>query len=326
MSVSAPLVGTVILNYRSTDDTLACLRAVLDSTLLDQRVVVADNTEDPAEQQRLADALPARVGYLGLGENVGFAAGNNAAVSRLIEAGARYVWILNPDTLVEPGTLAAMLTSLREHPDTGILGPRLTDGDPVHPRISSDGGVIDLDRYGRTSHVRQGRRLGDVGAGASAPVPVDYVTGACMLIDARVFRTVGYIPEDYFLYFEETDFCRAAAEYGWSPSVDQQVVVKHFRRSAGWLPTAHYLYYMVRNRGIFASRLGLGATHDVITAAYADLHETFIDPWRGRVEARDPGWLPVFDRLVDRAKADGHAGVTGPTDLTAITTTERESA
>ena len=314
MSSRSPLVGTVILNYRSTEDTLACLSAVLTSSELDQRIIVADNTENTDEQARLRAALPANVEYLPLGGNFGYAAGNNAAMRRLLELGARFLWVINPDARITSTTLARLLATMRGRPDVGILGPRLTDGDPDAPVIMSDGGRIDVERYGHTHHDHYGARARDTPASVAE---VDYVSGACMLIDARVVATVGLIPEDYFLYFEETDFCRRATAYGWAPSVDRSIVVEHFRRSAGWLPSAHYVYYMIRNRGLFAGRLGLSGA-DVVERAYTDLHTTFIDPWRGRVETREPSWLTTFDRLVAQAKADGRAGVTGPVDLDRI--------
>jgi GT2 family glycosyltransferase len=320
VSLSAPVIGTVILNYRDNDDTLGCLESVLRSTELNQIVIVVDNTEDAALREELAAALPGGVRYRPLGANLGYAAGNNAAIRELLDEGVDYVWVINPDVRVLDRTLTAMIATLKSAPDVGILGPRIVGGESSAPTILSDGGRFDRQRFGATYHDNAGRPVREV-----APrgiVDVDYVTGACMLIDARVFETVGLIPEDYFLYFEETDFCRIARDFGWSPAVDRSISVEHFRRSSGWLPSTHYLYYMVRNRGIFASRL-LPDESDVIDRAYTDLHETFIDPWREKVKMRAPAWLATYDDIIARAQHDGHALVTGPLDLSIFPTPEQ---
>ena len=73
-----------------------------------------------------------------------------------------------------------------------------------------DGGVVDEAKHGETRHVHQGREV-DEGARPAPRVDVDYVTGASLLARRTMLETVGLLPEDYFLYFEETDWCRRRA-------------------------------------------------------------------------------------------------------------------
>jgi GT2 family glycosyltransferase len=122
-----------------------------------------------------------------------------------------------------------------------------------------------------------------------------------------MLEAVGLLPEDYFLYFEETDYCREVRAAGWRTLVDDRVSIVHRKRSSGLLPTPYYLYYMTRNRMLFASR-----HFDADPAlVLADFERAFLTPWRSKVEQHAPGWLPQFDELVSWALHDARSGVTG---------------
>jgi GT2 family glycosyltransferase len=299
-----PKVGTVVLHYKCLDDTVRCVRSIMRSTVLDQRIIVVDNGPEGADHDRLADAVGPGVTTIASGDNLGYAAGNNLGIRHALADRPEFVWVLNPDTRVEPMTLAGLLAGAQEVPDAGIIGCRIHyDGEPA--RIWFDGGVVDRSRAGATTHVNMG--VADSKAGPSVTREVDYVTGACMLVRRHMLEHVGLIPEEYFLYFEETELCLRAQAAGWRTIVAGQAHLRHLKRSSGALPAPYYLYYMTRNRMLFARR-ALRADPE---QALSDLRKAFLEPWRSKVETRAPHWLPAFDRLADLAIHDGRAGVTG---------------
>ena len=166
-------------------------------------------------------------------------------------------------------------------PDCGVVGPRI-----VHPAAPGtpetvwfDGGVVDEAKAGETRHLHQGREVAKV----AAPIArdVDYVTGASLLTRRTVLETVGLLPEDYFLYFEETHWCRDVRRAGWRVMVEQRARMVHHQRSSGAMPSPYHLYYMTRNRYLFVER-ALGGDGE---AALAQLEGKWLKNWRRKVAA-----------------------------------------
>lgn len=301
-------VVTIVLNYQNPDDTEACVSALFRSTDLDQSLVVVDNGPSGTPEN---DRLKALVGDHGVllttGENLGYAAGNNQGIRLALQQRPEFIWLVNPDLRVEPDTLELLLDTADTYRDAAAIGPRIVYGGAGPTRIWFDGGIFDAADAGRTGHLHDGKHESDFPPGN--PYDTDYVTGACLLLRTDAIRQVGLLPEDYFLYFEETDYCQQMNTRGWRLIVNPQARAQHFKRSSGALPTVSYVYYMRRNKEIFARRLGLD-----VPAALAHFDRVWTMPWRAKVGQRAPMWLPVFDDVVALAAEDAREGKTGRQD------------
>lgn len=304
----------MVLNYRDPLQTASAVSAVAASTELDLRIVVADNDAPGAAHDELADTLrgsglpvgtgpDSSVRLLATGGNLGYAAGNNAGIAAAREWSPEFVWLLNPDIRVAPDTLRGLLAVFRAAPDAGAVGARVVLGGSDPAVIWSDGGTVDP-RTGAAGNLHMGRPETSTPAGGIREV--DYVYGGCLLFRTAVLDTVGPLPEQYFMYFEETDWCRRVAAHGWRLLVDGRVRVVTAERAGGGMIAPHYLYYMTRNRILFGRGLGVDDR-----AALTAFRASFLRPWRDRVAAADPGWVETFDELVTRAAFDADAGVTG---------------
>jgi GT2 family glycosyltransferase len=309
-----PRVATIVLNYRHIEDSIDCVAALLRSTVLDQRIVVVDNGPEGAEHDRLKAGIAAvtapatDVTVVATGANLGYAGGNNAGIRLALQRNPEFLWIVNPDLRVEPTTLERLLAAARAVPDAAALAPRILHGGTEPAKIWFDGGVVDRSRGGAVTHVNMGRIERDTPP--TPPRDVAYVTGACMLLRADAVRALGTIPEDYFLYFEETDYCQRLIAGGWRVVVDSRARAVHHKRARERVPTPAVVYYMRRNRVLFAKRLGLNPAD-----AVEEFDGTWVRPWRRNVSERVPHWLPTFDALIARAAADADTGVSGPADL-----------
>ena len=302
--------GVVLVNHDSAEDTVGCIASLEASYDLDMDVVVVDNSDSPDSLAALQDLVGDRAEVLSSGGNLGYAGGSNVGIRRCLERGSEFVWLLNPDTRVEPETLPRLKDLLVEVPDCGVVGPRI-----VHPAppggsetVWFDGGIVDESKAGETRHLHQGRVVSQVAPPSTRDV--DYVTGASLLTRRVVLETVGLLPESYFLYFEETHWCRDVHRAGWRVMVDQQARMLHHQRSTGAMPSPYHLYYMTRNRFLFVER-ALGGDGE---AALAQLRGKWLRNWRRKVENQAPEWLPEFDALVERAAADARAGRDGRND------------
>jgi GT2 family glycosyltransferase len=292
-------VWAVVLNHREGADSLRCLAALRKVRYRRLTRLVVDNASGPGEVAWLRSAGATVVES---GGNLGYAGGNNVGIRLALEAGAEAVWVVNPDAYPEPGSLRRLVKVLRRHPEVGVVGPRILEAESAAPRIQSDGGRIVWEAGGRSELIGRGTAPGRGGQMRL----VDFVPGAAMLVRRKVFADVGLLPEEWFLYFEETDFCVRAARAGWKVAVDTGARVVHRFAAPDGLPAETLVYYFVRNRLLFG-RLFTEVPFDVLLA---DL-EGFITSWRRRVQERKPEWLGRFEELVALAIADARAGVTG---------------
>ena len=218
--------AVVIVNYRTPGLVVDCLRTLAAEVAAEpaMRVIIVDNASG---DQSVAD-IEAAIRDAGwswaelkpLDRNGGFAFGNNAAIRSLLADSnpPAYIWLLNPDTLVRPGAAAALIDFMEAHPDVGIAGGRLEfpDGAPQSAAFrfpSLIGELEDTIRIGLITKMLDRFRV--PGPIHHDPHPTDWVNGASLIIRREAFESVGLMDEGYFLYFEETDFCRRVKRAGW---------------------------------------------------------------------------------------------------------------
>jgi GT2 family glycosyltransferase len=212
-------LSVVIVNYDTWDDVLAQVSTLSRTPeFLSGRVevLVVDN-DSPTPPPKERPCLPG-LKWIDRADNGGFAAGVNAGWSA---ARGEWLLVMNPDVVVTDvlmGHVLALLDeidsrqTLADQPRVGVMGIALTNPDgsrqPSVGAFPSVGrGVMELfiPRSRRRYQIVSPRKFG----------PVDWVTGAFFLVRSQVMRELGGFDEDYFLYFEETDFCRRAWRAGW---------------------------------------------------------------------------------------------------------------
>lgn len=271
-------LATVIVNYRSADLVVDCLRSLADETPDLGPTVVVDNASPDDSVNRLAAAIEQHgwsrwCRLLALSENRGYSAGNNAGIRLIRQSGEspEFLLLLNPDTRIRPGAVRELHQFMSAHPRIGIAGSRLEDPDGTPQRSAF--------RFPSVSgEIEGGLRLGLAtrllaSSVVAPPVqdhphPTDWVAGASMMVRAEVIEQVGTMDESYFLYFEEVDFCRQARRKGWEcwyvPSsrvvhlVGQTTGVTDSKSTAR--PVPEYWFesrrrYFVKNHGRFYARL-----------------------------------------------------------------------
>lgn len=222
----------VIVNYRSASLAIDCLRALAPQVagagaLPGTRVVVADAPSGDDSVARLTEAVRANawggwVTIQPLARNGGFAYGNNEAIRPALASDDKpdYVLLLNPDTLVRPGALRALVAFMDATPQAGIAGSRLEcpDGKPQKSAFRFPSPLSELEgglRLGLISKLLNRRVVAPPVPETAEPTPADWVAGASMIVRRAVFESAGLMDEGYFMYFEEVDFCLRAARKGW---------------------------------------------------------------------------------------------------------------
>ncbi len=235
-----------IVAWKGADLTIACLRSIEPelASVPGTRAIVVDNASPDGSAERVAQAIAenhwgAWAKLIRAPGNHGFAAGNNIAIREMLaaEQPAEFCLLLNPDTLVRPGALRILLDFVSAHPKVGIAGGRSEDLDATPQMccfrfpnaINELLGYLGVGVLDRLFH-RHLTRLGI----PEEPRPVDWVSGAFMLIRKAVIDDIGLMDEAYFLYFEETDFTRRARLAGWGCwHVPQSRIVHLVGQSSG---------------------------------------------------------------------------------------------
>lgn len=211
------MVYVIVLNWNGASDTIACLQslALLEGGL--PKVIVCDNASTDDSWSRLQayveNQTALEIRLVQTGANLGFAGGVNVGLrAALSDPYMTYVWILNNDTLVDPGALKALIRYMADNPDVGMCGSTLLYLD--EPTVIQAVGGAYNPWFGTSRHILGQQRYDAARCRAVDVGALDYVVGAAMFVRRRVLETVGLMSESYFLYYEEIDWATRMRRQG----------------------------------------------------------------------------------------------------------------
>lgn len=250
--IKRPL-SVVIVTYRSAATLPAALAALVRSAPLGTELIVVENGGDAGVEAIVRAVWPAATVIVNE-TNVGFAVGVNVGLGL---ASGEAILLLNPDAEVEPDAISTLLAALKQLPDAGTVAPRLLDerGRPVlscYPFLSPLTVAwrhLQLIRVFPNSVLGRYRRV-TLATGRTRPVRVDWAQGACLLLRGEMISQVGALDPEFFLYAEEVDLAKRAAQAGWHTYLIPTARVRHAEgTSSGQVVplklASHYLSKMV---------------------------------------------------------------------------------
>lgn len=274
-------VYVIILNYRKWKDVVECLETLFRSQYDNFTVIIIDNNSQNNSLEYLLhwaennteflhrlshfskDILVKPIGYkyftsesftdeiqpaalpplvfIQNKENKGFAGGMNPVLQRLLQEDA-YIWLLNPDMVVEETTLAGLEAFAVKSPPESIIGSVI--------KYYSNPGKIHLYAGGKINFNSGTVTMMKNKAGLSQ---MDYVSGGSLFTHVQNFSALGLLPEDYFLYWEETDWCYRAKMKGYHLALCETAVC-YDKVSASIGKSFLADYYYTRNGLLFLSK------------------------------------------------------------------------
>lgn len=256
-------VTAVIVAYNSAE----VLPGLLDSLspgfegLQDGAVVVVDNASRD-NSVAIAQTHALRPLVIETGRNAGYAAAINIAAGRIAED--RALLVLNPDIRLRPGAAARLAHALAS--GAGIAVPRIVDGDgALSPSLRREPSLVTawseaLLGGGRAARLGLGELVAPGPAYAQGG-PIEWATGACLLVSPAARRVIGPWDEAYFLYSEEVDYMRRARACGFPVVYVPAAEALHFggehkvRADLYALLTANRIRYYRRYHGPAATAL-----------------------------------------------------------------------
>lgn len=210
-----PLIYTLILNYCSLNDTLACVESIRQIRYPNLRVLVIDNNSPDGSGKTLGDKIPDHE-FIQLPVNTGYAGGNNAGFRKALDNNADYIFVVNPDVRLPPDSITHYVDILESHPDMGALNP---------VQLSSDGQSID-ESFSRAVLSSASPYRSDHFSGLKE---VKTLFGAALMLPARTIKQVGGFDPLFFAYGEEEDLCRRIRRSGFKLVVTPEAPVIHKR-------------------------------------------------------------------------------------------------
>lgn len=235
----------IIVNYNSGKNLLNCLLSLQNQTNdLQLKTVIVDNNSQDDSLIVIKQKYP----YLKIilnNNNLGFAKANNIAIKYCLEKGADYIYLINPDTISQSGSISSLLKTIKTHKNIGIVSPVLKvrkDGKELYDIGAGFNKIL-----GRTKHIHQNNKL-------NGDIEQELVSGCAMLIKKEVFKKINYFDEQFFLYFEDSDFCLRAKKAGFKIMIAAKALVDHKISSSFEEKSWKKIYYLAQSNILFIKK------------------------------------------------------------------------
>ena len=291
--MTQPLIIPVILNTDRRADTLACLDSLTRTQYPNMHIIVLDNNSTDGSAEAIRGRFPS-VQIMNLKENLGYAGNNNVGIEEAIRRGADWVFVLNEDVILDKDCLQRLVEIGDSDPTTGIVGPLVYHFDEPTV-IQSAGGM--LGKYWESIHL--GKNELDQGQ-YKEPHAVEWISGCAILVRRAAIEQAGMLDGDYFIYWEETEWCIRIGRAGWRIVHVPQAKLWHKGVQKNYSPKPSFTYYAARNHLFTLAKhnaplvVKIHAWYQIIRTLTSWSVRT---RWRYKREHRDAMWRGVVDFL-----------------------------
>lgn len=250
--ISEVYISIITVNYNGMEDTcemIDSLKKYLHT--LSYEIIVVDNASINDEASIIREKYP-EVICLRSNINLGFAGGNNIGI---LEAKGKYILLLNNDTYIEDNSLLNLTKFLDLNPSAGAVSPKIK---------FADSDIIQFAGYTPLSQITLRNKLigfGEVDLKQYDKAHVSpFLHGAAMMFRRNVIKQAGLMPEIYFLYYEELDWCEQIKKHGFELWYEPLAEVYHKESRSVGQGSPLRCFYLTRNRLLFAWRNRKGLT------------------------------------------------------------------
>jgi len=257
MKESSSIIGILILNR----DGKKWLPSVYASICAQQyrhfRTYLLDNASTDGSVELTLQEYP-EMKVIRMPQNLGYSMAYNLAMPYAFADGCDWVIWANNDTRLEPGCLNELVRVALADPRTGVVGPAFLEWEKDEPNYYIEGNYPFV--------------IPAIKAGSPEPFSVDWVEGSFLMVSRRCVEAVGPLDPYYFMYSEESDFCRRARYQGWKVFLVPNALARHYaggtsggsykiRRDMNWLKSRNYYIYHLANPFQSFSRNMLDTAH-----------------------------------------------------------------
>ncbi|MBI1344486.1 MAG: glycosyltransferase [Terrimonas sp.] len=242
-----PLVSIVTLTWNTTAVTCDFLHSINEHCQYPNlEIIIVDNgsKDDPTP---VFKAIRPDVNLIRNGKNLGFTGGNNVGIKA---AKGDYLFIVNNDTEFTPGLIEGLLDIFKKYPDAGIVSPKF--------HYFFHKGTIEYAGY-QTVNIFTGRNAmvgcKEKDEGQYNDIKItNYAHGGGMMVPRKVIEEVGALPDDFFIYYEEFDWCEQIKRRGYKVYYQPNSLIYHKESMTTGKASPFKTFYHTKNRILFMRR------------------------------------------------------------------------
>lgn len=233
------LVCIIIVNYNGWNDTLECVNSLNNLNYTNYRIIIVDNNSN---KKNLEDELNnLNVDIIFLDENKGFAGANNVGIEFASKYNPDYYLLLNNDTIVDKDFIEPMIKVFENDNKVGIVTGKIFY---YNSDILWFGGSHFDEKFGEYKISGIGKKDSEI---YNEQQQINYATGCLMMISKNLIKEVGLLNEDYFLYYEDADYCIRTIKKGLKIIYEPQSIIYHKESRSTKKGSDSYYYYIIRN-------------------------------------------------------------------------------
>jgi GT2 family glycosyltransferase len=239
----APLVSIITINYNNTEDTIEFLKSIYASSFKDFEVIMVDNSSVSFDPTQISDEYP-EVKIIESDENLGFAGGNNLGLEM---AKGEYIFFVNNDTIIDVKCLDTLVNTAFSLKGFGAISPKFHYYHTTN--LIEYAGCPPINILTARTNIIGSRKIDD--GGYKGLIETSYAHGGGMLIPRFVIDSVGKMRDDYFLYYEELDWCERMKQAGLKIYCQRDAIIYHKESASVGRLSPLKTYYMNRSRLYF---------------------------------------------------------------------------
>lgn len=248
-----PDISIITINYNGLQETCQLIETLQQyPQKCSCEIIVVDNGSIQDEAKILQAKYP-YIRSIRSERNLGFSGGNNLGIR---VAKGKCIFLLNNDTLVSDDSLVYLFETLMSSSNIGAVSPKIKFAYP--PRNIQFAGFTPLSKY-----TLRNRAIGynepDKGQ-FDIPRTTHFLHGAAMMVKHEVIEKIGLMPEIYFLYYEEMEWCTRMLEHGYQLWYEPRCTIYHKESRSTGINSPLKTYYLTRNRLLYAWRNRKGST------------------------------------------------------------------
>ena len=239
-------LAIILVNYNGIEYNINCINSIMKSKFKDYKIIVVDNNSQDDSVKVLKEHYKnEEIILIESKENLGFSGANNIGIEYAKDNDYNYVMLLNNDTIIDENMISIMLETSKKY--NCLVSPKIYyfDNEDI---IWSAGGSIN---WKKGLPIQYGINEKDEKQHDKEKF-IEFATGCCLLIPIDAINKVGGLSEEYFLYYEDTDYSAKIIKEGFKILYKPEAFMYHkVSASTGGEKSISYWYYMTRNRLIF---------------------------------------------------------------------------
>jgi GT2 family glycosyltransferase len=212
-------INTIIVHFNQQKLLFNCLESIANAVIpadYQLKVTIIDNSNQLENED--VKSFPFEIDLQTCKRNIGFSKAVNLAIKT--EKKADFYWLVNPDAEVDKHVLSKLMPIFQRTSKVGILSPVIS--------FKRNGKFV-YDLGGKINHLIGRAKHKEVNSLPSKKlIGAEFVSGCCMMVKREVFDQIGYFDEQFFLYFEDVDFCIRAKKAGFKIKVYTEPLIYHY--------------------------------------------------------------------------------------------------